>query len=45
MTKIYYGFIMKPSDFIHPEDGAALRQMESVPGLKNGVNCYTKYKL
>lgn len=24
---------MKPSDFIHPEDAAALRQMESIPGF------------
>lgn len=24
---------MKPSDFIHPEDAAALRQMENVPGF------------
>lgn len=24
---------MKPSDFIHPEDAAALRQMESLPGF------------
>lgn len=24
---------MQPSDFIHPEDAAALRQMESVPGF------------
>lgn len=25
--------LMKPSDFIHPEDAAALRQMESIPGF------------
>lgn len=25
--------IMKPSEFIHPEDEAALRQLESIPGL------------
>ena len=24
---------MKPSDFIHPEDAAALRQMENIPGF------------
>lgn len=24
---------MKPSDFIHPEDAAALRQLESIPGF------------
>ena len=24
---------MKPSDFIHPEDAAALRQMEGIPGF------------
>lgn len=24
---------MKPSEFIHPEDAAALRQLESIPGL------------
>lgn len=24
---------MKPADFIHPEDEAALRQMESIPGF------------
>lgn len=24
---------MKPSDFIHPEDAAALRQMEAIPGF------------
>lgn len=24
---------MKPSEFIHPEDGAALRQLESIPGF------------
>ena len=24
---------MKPSEFIHPEDAAALRQMESIPGF------------
>ena len=24
---------MKPSDFTHPEDAAALRQMESIPGF------------
>lgn len=24
---------MKPSDFIHPEDAAALQQMESIPGF------------
>ena len=24
---------MKPSDIIHPEDAAALRQMESIPGF------------
>lgn len=24
---------MQPSDFIHPEDAAALRQMESIPGF------------
>ena len=24
---------MRPSDFIHPEDAAALRQMESIPGF------------
>ena len=24
---------MQPSDFIHPEDAAALRQMESLPGF------------
>ena len=24
---------MKPSDFIHPEDAAALRQMEDIPGF------------
>lgn len=24
---------MKPSDFIHPEDSAALRQLESIPGF------------
>lgn len=26
---------MKPSDFIHPEDAAALRQMENVPGFSS----------
>lgn len=25
--------MMKPSDFIHPEDAAALRQMEIIPGF------------
>ena len=24
---------MKPSDFIHPEDAAALRQMDNIPGF------------
>ena len=24
---------MKPSEFIHPEDAAALRQLESIPGF------------
>lgn len=24
---------MQPSDFIHPEDAAALRQLESIPGF------------
>ena len=24
---------MKPSDFIHPEDAAALRQIEGIPGF------------
>ena len=24
---------MKPSDFIHPEDASALRQMEGIPGF------------
>lgn len=24
---------MKPSDFMHPEDAAAIRQMESIPGF------------
>ena len=24
---------MRPADFIHPEDAAALRQMESIPGF------------
>ena len=24
---------MQPSDFIHPEDAAALRQMKSIPGF------------
>ena len=24
---------MRPADFIHPEDDAALRQMESIPGF------------
>lgn len=24
---------MKPSDFIHPEDAAALRQLENIPGF------------
>ena len=24
---------MKPSDFIHPEDAAALRKLESIPGF------------
>lgn len=24
---------MQPSDFIHPEDAAALRQMENIPGF------------
>lgn len=24
---------MKPSDFFHPEDAAALQQMESIPGF------------
>lgn len=28
---------MKPSDFIHPEDAAALRQMESIPGFASLV--------
>lgn len=28
---------MKPSDFIHPEDAAALRQMESIPGFPSLV--------
>ena len=28
---------MKPSDFIHPEDAAALRQMESMPGFPTCV--------
>lgn len=28
-------FIMKPSDFIHPEDAAALRQMENLPGFSS----------
>ena len=28
---------MKPSDFIHPEDAAALRQMESIPGFPTFV--------
>lgn len=28
-----FNSIMKPSDFIHPEDAAALRQMENVPGF------------
>lgn len=28
---------MKPSDFIHPEDAAALRQMESIPGFSTLV--------
>jgi len=26
---------MKPSEFIHPEDAAALRQLESIPGFSN----------
>ena len=25
---------MKPSDFIHPEDAAVLRQMENIPEFK-----------
>ena len=25
---------MKPSDFTHPEDAAAIRQMESFPGFE-----------
>lgn len=28
---------MKPSDFIHPEDSAALRQLESIPGFPSLV--------
>ena len=28
---------MKPSDFIHPEDAAALRQMEGIPGFASIV--------
>lgn len=28
---------MKPSDFIHPEDAAALKQMESIPGFPTFV--------
>ena len=28
---------MKPSDFIHPEDAAALRQLESIPGFPSLV--------
>lgn len=34
MRQIYQPFeIMKPSDFIHPEDAAALRQLENIPGF------------
>ena len=25
--------MIRPSEFIHPEDEAALRQMESIPGF------------
>ena len=28
---------MQPSDFIHPEDAAALRQMESLPGFASFI--------
>ena len=28
---------MSPSDFIHPEDAAALQQMESIPGFSTLV--------
>ena len=26
-------FMIKPAEFIHPEDAAALRQLESIPGF------------
>ena len=27
--------MIKPAEFIHPEDAAALRQLESIPGLNS----------
>lgn len=27
--------MIKPAEFIHPEDAAALRQLESIPGVSN----------